>query len=213
MATMSVNNQNFPPLQSAVIESVPTNIEERETLSTQPHPPAWSALFQASKPPSFSSLSTSLHKFDMEIVNGITHIPLDLVMKGVTEWDEYVVGFFLERRLPFLTVRNLLRKRWNLKGDFEMVADEEIYYFKFSNDKDKKKVLETGSVYISGRCFVISKWSQDIERRRNSVQLIPIWVNLYNVPKELWTGDGLSFLASRIGIPVSMDEATAQKKR
>ncbi|KAF9598258.1 hypothetical protein IFM89_026089 [Coptis chinensis] len=78
-------------------------------------------------------------------------------MKGVTEWDESVVGFFLERRLPFLTVRNLLRKRWNLKGDFEMVADEEIYYFKFSNDEDKKK--------------------------------------------ELWTRDGLSFLASRIGIP------------
>ncbi|KAF9608036.1 hypothetical protein IFM89_005186 [Coptis chinensis] len=69
-------------------------------------------------------------------------------MKGVTEWDEYVVGFFLERRLPFLTMRNLLRKRWNLKGDFEMVADEEIYYCKFSNDDDKKKTL-VNQVYVN----------------------------------------------------------------
>ncbi|KAF9626305.1 hypothetical protein IFM89_032154 [Coptis chinensis] len=116
-------------------------------------------------------------------------------MKGTTEWYDYVVGFFLEKRLPFLTVRDLLRKRWKLKGNFEMVADEELFYFKFSNSEDRKRVLETGSFYISGRCFVISKWSQDIERRRNSVQLIPIWVNLHNVPKELWIDDGLSYLA------------------
>ncbi|KAF9586869.1 hypothetical protein IFM89_039918 [Coptis chinensis] len=103
-------------------------------------------------------------------------------------------GFFLEKRLPFLIVRDLLRKRWKLKGNFEMVADEELFYFKFSNSDDRNKVLETGSVYISGRCFVISKWSQDIERRRNLVQLIPIWVNLHNAPKELWTDDGLSYL-------------------
>ncbi|KAF9620120.1 hypothetical protein IFM89_010770 [Coptis chinensis] len=210
MANLSVNNQNFPPLHSETRETNNNNSEERALGSEQPRPTPWSTLFQAAKTP---TLSNTLQKVDVQIIDGITQIPLDLVMKGITEWYDYVVGFFLEKRLPFLTVRDHLRKRWKLKGSFEMVADEEVFYFKFSNSEDRKRVLETGTFYISGRCFVISKWSQDIERRRNSVQLIPIWVNLHNVPKELWTEDGLSYLASRLGIPDSMDDATAHRKR
>ncbi|KAF9601568.1 hypothetical protein IFM89_020424 [Coptis chinensis] len=210
MADLSVNNQNFPPLHLEARETNNNNSEERELVSDQPRPSPWSTLFQAGKT---SPLSNTLQKGDVQIVDGITQIPLDLVMKGITEWYDYVVGFFLEKRLPFLTVRDLLRKRWKLKGNFEMVADEELFYFKFSNSEDRKRVLETGSFYISGRCFIISKWCQDIERRRNSVQLIPIWVNLHNVPKELWTDNGLSYLVTRLGIPDSMDDATAHRKR
>ncbi|KAF9620086.1 hypothetical protein IFM89_010736 [Coptis chinensis] len=54
---------------------------------------------------------------------------------------------------------------------------------------------------------------KDIEKRKNTVKAIPIWLNLYNVPKDLWTGEGLGFLASRIGDPQRMDEATAARKR
>ncbi|KAF9598878.1 hypothetical protein IFM89_032732 [Coptis chinensis] len=57
------------------------------------------------------------------------------------------------------------------------------------------------------------KGLNDIERKKNSVKAIPIWLNIYNVPKDLWTGEGLGFLASRIGDPQRMDEATASRKR
>ncbi|KAF9604201.1 hypothetical protein IFM89_004776 [Coptis chinensis] len=45
------------------------------------------------------------------------------------------------------------------------------------------------------------------------VTTIPVWVKIHNVPKELWTDDGLGFLASKVGVPHSQDEATKQKKR
>ncbi|KAF9614069.1 hypothetical protein IFM89_014869 [Coptis chinensis] len=72
-----------------------------------------------------------------------------------------------------------------------MVADTDLFYFKFSNEEDKRKVLENSPIYIAGKCFIVTQWTQDIEKRKSAVKAIPIWVNLYNVPKELWTGEGL----------------------
>ncbi|KAF9611279.1 hypothetical protein IFM89_028703 [Coptis chinensis] len=83
-----------------------------------------------------------------------------------------------------------------------MIADSELFYFKFGNEEDKRVVLESGPVFMAGRCFIVTQWSQNIERRRNSVQAVPIWVKLHGTRKELWTGDGLGYLATRLGRPV-----------
>ncbi|XP_038973764.1 uncharacterized protein LOC120105420 [Phoenix dactylifera] len=42
---------------------------------------------------------------------------------------------------------------------------------------------------------------------------IPVWVRLYNVPLEYWTVQGLSFVASAIGIPLHADHITLARKR
>ncbi|KAF9608974.1 hypothetical protein IFM89_012151 [Coptis chinensis] len=99
--------------------------------------------------------------------------------------------FFLEQRLPYPVVKEFLKKKWKTKGVYEMVADSDLFYFKFSNDEDKRKVLENPQIFMAGKCFIVTQWTQDIERRKDVVKAIPIWVNLYNVPKELWTGEGV----------------------
>ncbi|KAF9618797.1 hypothetical protein IFM89_002665 [Coptis chinensis] len=147
------------------------------------------------------------------MIEGVTQVPLDLRWKGLNLWRDYVVGFFVEQRLPYPVVKEALKKKWRTKGDYEMVADTDLFYFKFSNEEDKRKVLENSPIYIAGKCFIVTQWTQDIEKRKSTVKAIPIWVNLYNVPKELWTGEGMGFLASRIGDPQRMDEATATRKR
>ncbi|KAF9621959.1 hypothetical protein IFM89_029179 [Coptis chinensis] len=44
------------------------------------------------------------------------------------------------------------------------------------------------------------------------VTTIPMWVKCHNVLKELWTDDDLGFVASKVGIPFSQDEATKCEK-
>ncbi|KAF9609974.1 hypothetical protein IFM89_019530 [Coptis chinensis] len=137
----------------------------------------------------------ALQRFDLDMIEGVTQVPFDLRWKGLNVWRDYVVGFFLEQRLPYPVVKEALKKKWKTKGDYEMVADSELFYFKFSNEEDKRKVLENSPIYIAGKCFIVTQWTQDIEKRKSTVKAIPIWVNLYNVPKELWTREGLGFLA------------------
>ena len=37
---------------------------------------------------------------------------------------------------------------------------------------------------------------------------IPIWIQLYRVPLKYWTKEGLSCLASAVGVPLFADAAT-----
>ncbi|KAF9592318.1 hypothetical protein IFM89_014226 [Coptis chinensis] len=64
-----------------------------------------------------------------------------------------------------------------------------------------------------GNCFIVTPWSQDVEKRRKTIKGIPILVNLFDVPKELLSDEGLGVVASRLGKPLQMDETTASKKR
>ncbi|KAF9598447.1 hypothetical protein IFM89_027880 [Coptis chinensis] len=118
---------------------------------------------------------------------------MDIIHKYFSDWQEYVVGFFLEHCLPYKVVKEFLKKKWRTKSEFEMVSDVDLYYFKFQNEEDRRLVLEA----IGGRCFVVIEWSPEIEKKKKTVKAIPIWVNLHEVPKDLWTGEGLGFLASR----------------
>ncbi|KAF9598434.1 hypothetical protein IFM89_027867 [Coptis chinensis] len=150
--------------------------------NTQQNPPAnsdtrWGSLFQGDK---VSPPDTALQRFDLDMIEGVTQVPFDLRWKGLNVWRDYVVGFFLEQRLPYLVVREALKKKWKTKGDYEMVADAKLFYFKFSNEEDKRKVLENSPIYIAGKCFIVTQWTQDIEKRKNTVKAIPIWANLYN---------------------------------
>ncbi|KAF9604351.1 hypothetical protein IFM89_006358 [Coptis chinensis] len=150
----------------------------------------WNELFQGEKG---ASLETGLKQFSLNIVCvcGVTQVPEDLICRGRSIWKDYVVGFFLEQKLPYPVVREFLRKKWQTKGDYEMVADSNLFYFKFTNEEDKRKVLGMAQIFMAGKCFIVTQWNQDVEKRKNTVKAIPIWINLYNVPKDLWTGEGL----------------------
>ncbi|KAF9611212.1 hypothetical protein IFM89_027762 [Coptis chinensis] len=144
------------------------------------------------------SLDVALKQFDLQILEGVAQIPMDIIHKGFSDWQEYVVRFFLEHRLPYKMVKEFLKKKLRTKTEFEMVSDTDLYYFKFQNEKDRCLVLEAGPVLIGGRCFVVIEWPSEIEKKKKTVKAIPIWVNLHEVSKDLWTGEGLGFLASRI---------------
>lgn len=42
---------------------------------------------------------------------------------------------------------------------------------------------------------------------------IPLWVHFFNVPLELWTGPGLSYVASSVGRPLYADQLTESGQR
>ncbi|KAF9589704.1 hypothetical protein IFM89_027979 [Coptis chinensis] len=116
----------------------------------------------------------NLKHFTHQEVNGVTIVPMDLIMQGFIEWSEYVIGFFIEQRLSFTYVKNVLQQRW------------------------KDKVLEEGPIFIGGRCLIIIPWTRGVEKQRNLLTTVPLWVKIHNVPKELCTDDGLGFLASKV---------------
>ncbi|KAF5192107.1 Rna exonuclease, partial [Thalictrum thalictroides] len=181
-------------------------------MSVHVAPPnsSWSDLFKTC---SSSYLDTSLECLSPLIVDGVAEVPIDIVNLGLQEWSNSVVGFFVDRRLPYKLVKDSLTKMWKLKGSFTLTTDRELYYFNFSEDEDRKKIVEGGPVFIAGRLFVIRMWSEEVDRLGNKINTIPVWANLYNLPKSMWTKKGISFVASLIGVPLFSDVMTFKKER
>ena len=52
-----------------------------------------------------------------------------------------------------------------------------------------------------------------LKLNKESVSRIPVWTQLHNVPVEYWTSEGLSSVASVVGVPLYADEATENFRR
>ncbi|KAF5197004.1 hypothetical protein FRX31_013411 [Thalictrum thalictroides] len=77
--------------------------------------------------------------------------------QGAKEWEDRVVGFFLDKKLPYMMTKDVLKRRLKLKGDMEvlerdmdLVLEGDMYYFKFNNCEDKTNVLEEGPILSHG---------------------------------------------------------------
>ncbi|KAF5190187.1 Rna exonuclease, partial [Thalictrum thalictroides] len=173
------------------------------------NPVSWSSLFQQGNA---NKLKTTLNHFKPIFSEGVAEVPDEVVEKGHKDWEEYLVGSFVGKRLPYPLVKNVLQKQWGTQA-FDMVADEDVFYFKFHSEQDKMTAIEKGPIFIAGRLFVLRLWSPETEKGKNLISSVPIWVKLEGVPKRLWSEDGLGFLASILGRPVCLDEATAKKTR
>ncbi|KAF9621091.1 hypothetical protein IFM89_016525 [Coptis chinensis] len=93
-----------------------------------------------------------------------------------------------------------------------MMADKNLFYFKFVNDEDKQRVIDHEPLFLAGRIFVVRPWTPSIDKYRNGIKALPIWIRV-DLPKHLWTKNGIDFISSIIGEPICMDDATARRTR
>ncbi|KAF5202090.1 hypothetical protein FRX31_008320 [Thalictrum thalictroides] len=176
-----------------IISSDPSS--PRRVVENSKSPLSWSSLFRQGNA---NKLKTTLNFYKPSFVDGVAEVPDEVIEKGRKDWEDYLVGSFVGKRLPFPLVRDALQKQWKIQK-FEMVADDEVFYFKFQSEEDKILVIEKGPIFIAGRLFVLRFWSPEIEKGRNLISSVPIWVKLEGVPKRLWSEEGLGFLGSLIG--------------
>ncbi|KAF9615610.1 hypothetical protein IFM89_024706 [Coptis chinensis] len=93
-----------------------------------------------------------------------------------------------------------------------MIADKNLFYFKFVNDEDRQLVIDHGPLFLAGRIFVVRPWFPVVENLRNGITALPIWIRM-DLPKHLWTKNGIDFVSSIIGEPICMDDATTNRTR
>ncbi|XP_039020001.1 uncharacterized protein LOC120151688 [Hibiscus syriacus] len=74
-------------------------------------------------------------------------------------------------------------------------------------------VLENGPWQIQNKHLVLRKWEPNLRKLDFDLKRMPVWVHLYNVPLELFSRVGLSYIASAVGNPLYMDSVTASKDR
>ncbi|KAE8685740.1 Detected protein of confused Function [Hibiscus syriacus] len=93
------------------------------------------------------------------------------------------------------------------------LAGPNLYVFLFSNANLRDWVLENGPWHIQNKPLVLSKWEPCLQKLDFDLIYMPVWVQLYNAPLELYSKRGLCYIVSVVGNPLYMDSITTSKER
>ncbi|XP_021985788.1 uncharacterized protein LOC110881981 [Helianthus annuus] len=137
-------------------------------------------------------------------------IPREVVKKVQERFDNVLYGYFLGNRLPFPVVEYYAKNVWSKFG-FEkiMMNSNGFFFFKFDSQDGMQKVLEGGPWLIRKIPLFLNVWTPSATLKKDGIKAVPVWVKLHNVPIAVYTDDGLSLLASKIGVPKRLDSFTA----
>ncbi|KAL0918456.1 hypothetical protein M5K25_010465 [Dendrobium thyrsiflorum] len=185
-------------------------------LSTAPPPPVpaspalnWSNAVSTPRPPEKAfSLSSSVPADD----------PLDFTETHVTaakeEWSLSLVGYSIGRRPFYESLLSAIRKSWKLKGMMQLLSlSDGFFMLKFSSPEDYEMALSGGVWFFLGKPFVLQKWVPNFKAKREEFSSSPIWLKIMDLPLPCWTPEGISRIASKIGVPLAVDNLTAEKTR
>lgn len=140
--------------------------------------------------------------------------PEEVVSLGNEKWKDCVVGHFIDRNMAFKSVRFIAERIWAKFGLVDVLSnDEGFFFFQFDKVGAFREVIEAGPWHFGGKLMVLKQWQPHMSLVKEQVNRIPIWAQLYNVPLDLWTTTGLSYVASALGKPLYADRMTESCKR
>lgn len=180
-----------------------------QVRQNQGKPNNWAKLFTAQAP----SRSLKLHHYPDLQVGKDAYIEFDESQLDDGVWNHSLIGHFLDGKMPLPLLRSTALSVWKDHGTFTVKQVGSCYLFEFQDEESKLKVLEGGPYFFSRRFLVLKEWKRMLVPTPNHPPTIPVWVKFHRLPFEFWTEVGFSKLASTIGKPIHVDEATAKKKR
>lgn len=163
---------------------------------------------RADPPPSTSGCSLFHHKVRPLKEHEILSIPSKISQQGVDAWSHSLVGFFVGGKKSIHYATFWANHIWGERVDKVYFKGNGLYIFKFKREDDLLCILSSGPIYFGKSLMILHRWQPGIDLVKVAPSSIPIWINLHNVPLALWHDDGIAFLASHFGKPLSLDDHT-----
>ncbi|KAJ9546322.1 hypothetical protein OSB04_018865 [Centaurea solstitialis] len=136
-------------------------------------------------------------------------IPDELIQKQANEWTLTLAGYFLGKRLAFPFVQYHVRRMWKKYGLTDVILNDQGYFFfKFNSDQGLNFVFENGPWLFNSMPIFIQKWQPGLSFDKPEPKIVPLWVNIYGLPLDVWDYEIISRIASVGGEPVSVDRYT-----
>lgn len=133
--------------------------------------------------------------------------PIEVLKQGNEKFKNCLVGTFTKGHLSYSKVLTFAQSAWTSKGLLHVAQkDSHTFLFRFKEENDMNSILARGTWFIERRPLIIHNWGVNPCVRTH----LPLWVKFEKVPDSYWTREGLSWLASSIGHPLSADNNTSR---
>ncbi|XP_022040056.1 uncharacterized protein LOC110942589 [Helianthus annuus] len=137
-------------------------------------------------------------------------IPLSSVKQVTDRYANILYGYFLGKRLAFPVVDFFAKSNWVKYGLSRLMMNANgFFFFKFKTNEGMDNMLEDGPWMIRNVPIILKEWSASVKLEKEDIKAIPVWVKMHDVPLAAYTEDGISLVASKIGVPKMLESYTA----
>ncbi|KAK8668475.1 hypothetical protein V6N13_105928 [Hibiscus sabdariffa] len=135
------------------------------------------------------------------------------LIRGLKQWSNAFVGNFLGKSPPLGIFQRTASRLWGKEGSVTIrFLAPSVYMINFPSQRVRDWVLETGPWHIQQKAIVLRRWKLGLLLEELKLTSTPIWIKLWHVPLELYSQQGLSYVASAVGRPLYSDRATTLKQ-
>lgn len=157
----------------------------------------------------------SLTKYEVQVTMedgiGSVEIPDEVFKDPQPLWEDFLIGKFLDKAPHIGKVHAIVNKIW-ASDKSQMVEVYEInsttMKFRILDSAMTGRVLRRGMWNLAEVPVVMTEWKPFVEEEERQSS-VPMWVHLKNVPMNMYSWKGLSFITSPIGAPVKLHPDTA----
>lgn len=143
----------------------------------------------------------------------VVEIPDAVIENANPLWEDFLIGKFLDLAPHIAKVHAIVNKIWTQGESSQRIevfeVDSTTMKFRISNSMLRARILRRGMWNIANIPLVVTKWTPDELKEKLEVKSIPLWVYLKNVPMNMFSWQGLSFIASSVGSLVRLHPETA----
>ncbi|KAJ4827493.1 hypothetical protein Tsubulata_049484 [Turnera subulata] len=211
-ALVSLPNPDvLPPMKSMKSEATVASSPSSPTNQTAPgttHMPSshtsWAKVVSTGKasPPQPLTFVAPILADD----NSTLCIPSELLDIGWKKYSLCLIGQFMGSAPKMGLIYAIVNKIWGREGAISVSTYKDgLFLFQFPNESAYNHALYGGYWHVSRIPLVLQPWTSSLQKLDFSTATFPVWVQMKNVPMELLTQEGLSYLASVLGTPLHAD--------
>jgi len=105
-----------------------------------------------------------------------------------------------------------LQKQWKTTGEWSMrPLGRGFFEFTFASDTDLRMVWASGTVNLKPGVLRLFEWTKDFNMNKQRNTHAQVWIRLMELPQEYWMDRTLREIASAVGTPLIIDNATSKR--
>ncbi|XP_060202694.1 uncharacterized protein LOC132631110 [Lycium barbarum] len=141
-------------------------------------------------------------------------ITMDDIQEEVVFWPTAVVCYVLGSNPALTVIEGYFKCIWRAL-DIDKVAqvNRGVFLVRFDCMEDRSKAIDKGIQMFDRKPIVVNGWEPDVEMNKTIVEKVPVWVRLEGLELKYWGQTALTKIASLIGKPLKIDNATNMRER
>ncbi|GLU14274.1 hypothetical protein SLE2022_308550 [Rubroshorea leprosula] len=160
-----------------------------------------------------SSKSLAFHPPVLENGKLKEKVPRAVREEGVKLWEDCLIGTFTDDDVPnYGRILSMADCVWGRRCSVSVTSlGTKSFLFKIPDSGTRDWVLNSSHWHVAHKMLVMGKWEPDYKEVKQEPKSVPIWVKLWGVPMDVFSAEGLAYIASAIGVPLALDKGTEER--